>query len=113
MFSSFRNVLVASVLASVAFGAAAQDVNLYPQRAKSPDTDPRSRRPDAPDDRQYQYGKEVYAVKLACETCPLGATPLDEQVAKKFLADPSLWETLSAKEGDAVEVYLKQLYNLR
>ena len=115
MSRSFRTAILASVLSITAGGAAAQvDVLGGAQHAKDPTPDPRSRRPDAPDDRQYQYGREVYAVKLGCETCPLGTTPLDEKIAKRFLyEDMSLWDTLTPKEGDAVAVYLKQLYNLR
>ena len=113
MPGSFRNALWASVLASIACGAAAQDLIGDP-RARNPTPDPRGRRPEAMDDRQYQYGREVYAVKLGCETCPLGTTPLDEKIAKRFLyEDMSLWDTLTPKEADAVAVYLKQLYGLR
>ena len=113
MSGSFRNAVLASVLASVAWSAGAQE--LYPNpRAKNPDPDPRGRRSDVPDDRQYQYGKEIYAVKLGCEACPLGSSPLDEKVAKRFLyEDMALWDTLTPREADAVSVYLKQLYNLR
>ncbi|HKY92488.1 MAG TPA: hypothetical protein VJM11_15675 [Nevskiaceae bacterium] len=113
MAGTIRNALLAGVLASIAGGAAAQNLIGEP-RAQNPTPDPRSRRSDVPDDRQYQYGKEVYAVKLGCETCPLGTAPLDEKIAKRFLyEDMSLWDTLSPKEADAVVVYLKQLYNLR
>jgi hypothetical protein len=112
---SFRNAVLASVLATFACGAAAQqDLIGGESHAKNPTPDPRSRRPDAPDDRMYQYGREIYAVKLGCDTCPLGTTPLDEKVAKRFLyEDTSLWDNLTGKEQDAVSIYLKQLYNLR
>ena len=81
--------------------------------ATSPDRgDPRGRRPDAPDYRQYEYGKELYAVKLACSSCPLADKPLDETVAKRFFVDETLWEPLNDKEYDAVSTYLRQRFGL-
>ena len=86
--------------------------SIMPQsRAPSPDRDPRTKGP-APDYRQYEYGKEIYAVKLGCTTCPLGEKPLDEAIAKRFFVDDTLWDGLNDKEYDAVSVYLKQRFAL-
>ena len=108
--SSFRLAVVSAVLACASFAAAAQ--SLVNPRTPSPDRDPRSRGEALPDYRQYEYGKEIYAVKLGCSTCPLGTSPLDETVAKRFFADEALWDLLNEKEYDAVSVYLKQRFNL-
>lgn len=108
--SSFRRVVAFAVLACASFAVPAQ--SLINPRTPSPDKDPRSQGHDLPDYRQYEYGKEIYAVKLGCSTCPLGATPLDEVTAKRFFTDETLWDGLNEKEYDAVSVYLKQRFNL-
>ncbi|TDU32717.1 hypothetical protein DFR24_2117 [Panacagrimonas perspica] len=110
MRSSSRKAIVAAVLMSASFAAAAQSIMPQP-RAPSPDRDPRTKR-DVPDYRQYEYGKEIYAVKLGCTTCPLGEKPLDETVARRFFEDDTLWETLDRKEYDAVAVYLRQRFGI-
>lgn len=110
MFSSFRQMLVAVLLVSASFATAAQ--SLIPQRTPPPEGDPRSRGNQAPDYRQYEYGKEIYAVKLGCAACPLGQNPLDEEVAKRFFVDETLWDGLDDKEYDAVSVYLRQRFGL-
>lgn len=108
--------LVAALLMSAAFNVLGQG-SIFPKgtgTARSPDGgDPRGRRPDAPDYRQYEYGKEVYAVKLGCRSCPLGEKPLDESTARRFLSDDSLWAGLDIKEEAAVKTYLRQLYTLQ
>ena len=86
---TYRSAFLAAVLTAAAFNAVAQGL-ATPRNAKSPDPDPRSHRPDAPDYSQYEYGKEIYAVKLGCETCPLGEKPLDESTARRFLASISV-----------------------
>jgi hypothetical protein len=108
--SSFIRTVAIAVLSCASFAAAAQ--SLINPRTPPPDKDPRERGNVLPDYRQYEYGKEIYAVKLGCSTCPLGATPLDETVAKRFFSDESLWDGLNAKEYDAVSIYLKQRFNL-
>lgn len=105
---SSRKAIVAAVLASLSLAAAAQSIMPQP-RAPSPDRDPRAKK-DAPDYRQYEYGKEIYAVKLGCATCPLGASPLDEKIARRFFEDETLWDSLNEKEYDAVSVYLRQRF---
>lgn len=110
---SVRLIFIGFAALSIVGAVHAQGVDLYPQKAKSPDRDPRDVRPNAPDDRQYQYGREIYAVKLGCDTCPLGGKPLDEATARRFLSDDTLWEGLTDKEEDAVSVYLRQLYAIR
>ena len=110
MRSLSRKALVAAVLMSVAFAAAAQSIMPQP-RAPSPDRDPRTKR-SVPDYRQYEYGKEIYAVKLGCTTCPLGEKPLDETVARRFFEDETLWDVLDNKEYDAVAVYLRQRFGI-
>lgn len=109
-----RRLALFTMLGAIAFGASAQIGSLIPQNptAKSPDRDPRAQRAQTPDYRQYEYGKEIYAVKLGCPTCPLGDKPLDESVAKRFLADDELRLKLEAKEEEAVSVYLKQRFGL-
>lgn len=74
-------------------------------------SDPRSRSAPVPDYRQYEYGKEIWQVKLACAECPLGDVALDEAVARRFLEDQSLWTTLDRKEQDAVSAFLKQRFS--
>lgn len=110
MRSSICLVIVATVLASLSSVAAAQSIMPQP-RSQSPDRDPRTRGP-APDYRQYEYGKEIYAVKLGCTTCPLGEKALDETIARRFFVDDTLWEELNEKEYDAVSVYLRQRFAL-
>lgn len=114
MLLSCRHFFIATVLMSAAFHAAAQGQGplLGGGSAPRPDGDPRSRRPSAPDYRQYEYGKEIFAVKLGCTTCPLGDQPLDETIARRFLVDESLWEALSSKEQEAVSTYLRQRFTL-
>jgi hypothetical protein len=107
---SFIRIVAVTVLACMSFSAAAQ--SLINPRTPSPDQDPRSRGEKVPDYRQYEYGKEIYEVKLGCSTCPLGATPLDETVAKRFFVDEALWDGLNDKEYEAVSVFLKQRFNL-
>lgn len=111
MLSSCRQLFLAIVLMSAAFDAFAQG-SIFPQgTARPPDGgDPRSRRPDAPDYRQYEYGKEVYVAKLGCSTCPLGEQTLDEATARRVLADEALRAGLSSKEDEAVMIYLRQLF---
>lgn len=110
MRSSSRKALVAAILMSVSLAAAAQSIMPQP-RAPSPDRDPRAKR-DVPDYRQYEYGKEIYAVKLGCTTCPLGEKPLDETIARRFFEDETLWDVLDKKEYDAVGIYLRQRFGI-
>lgn len=111
---SCRSFFVATVLISTAFSAAAQQGSLIRQAgAQRPGGgDPRDRPPATPDYRLYEYGKEVYAVKLGCSSCPLGGKPLDESLARQFLADQSLWAGLNSKEEDAVTTFLRQMFGL-
>lgn len=113
--STFR-VLAAGLLAIAAISAHAQIPNIFPGgsgAARSPDGgDPRGRRPDAPDYRQYEYGREIYAVKLGCSTCPLGDRELNEETAREYLTNSTLWDGLEEKEHEAVAVYLRQLFTL-
>lgn len=105
--------LAVSILAS--FAAAGQMGSIMPRSsAAPPDRDARDRRPAVPDYRQYEYGKEIFAVKLGCATCPLGDKPLDEAVAKRFLADEELRLSvgLEQKEEEAVSLYLRQRFGL-
>lgn len=114
LFSSFRHFVIAILLLATAFNAAGQGSLIPRPSTQSPDgPDPRSRRPTAPDNSEYQYGSEVYAVMLGCSTCPLGDRPLDEATARQFLVDESLWDRLRPAELDAVKVYLRQRYALR
>lgn len=84
-----------------------------PRTAQSPDAgDQRGRGSPTPDYRQYEYGKEIYAVKLGCSSCPLGDKVLDDVIARRFLADQSLWNDLNEKEHEAVMVFLKQRFAL-
>lgn len=110
---SCRRLFLATVLMSTAFNVAAQG-SIFPKgTARPPDGgDPRSRGPVTPDYRQYEYGKEVYAVKLGCTSCPLGESPLDETIARKVLSDESLRTSLSSEEDEAVTAYLRQLYGI-
>lgn len=113
MLLSRLHCVIAAVLMSAAFNVAAQ-TSLFPKsNARPPDGgDPRNRRTPAPDYLQYEYGKEVYAVKLGCSTCPLGDKPLDEATARRVLSDDSLRSSLSSKEDEALAVYLRQRFGL-
>jgi hypothetical protein len=108
--SSFLRAAALGVLVCSSFAALAQ--SLINPRTPPPDRDPRSRGNELPDYRQYEYGKEIYAVKLGCSTCPLGDIPLDEGTARRFFVDETLWDVLDDKEYEAVSVYLKQRFNL-
>lgn len=114
MLSSCRSFFVATVLIAAAFSAAAQQGSLIRQTGAQPPGggDPRDRSPATPDYRLYEYGKEIYAVKLGCSSCPLGGKPLDEALARRFLADQSLWAGLNGKEEDAVTAFLQQRFGL-
>jgi hypothetical protein len=110
-----RPLLLALALGVTATGAWAQIGSIMPpSKATPPETDPRNRRPGVPDYRQYEYGKEIFAVKLGCRSCPLGDKPLDESVAKRFFVDEELRATLGLeeKEEEAVSVYLRQRFGL-
>ena len=110
--SRFRSWMLVVVLGAVAFEAVAQFSGL-PLRTPRPSAngDPRGQS-SAPDYRQYEYGREVYAVKLGCPGCPFGDHPLDEALARRLLADDSLRTDLSLAEGDAVMVFLRQRFAL-
>ena len=113
MLPGHRKFAIAIMLMGSMITAHAQ--TLIPGQAGRPPPgggDPRSRKPDAPDYRQYEYGKEIYAVKLGCGTCPLGNKPLDEAVAKRFLIDETLGYELSFDEQQAVKTYLRQRFGL-
>ncbi|MGQ0621297.1 MAG: hypothetical protein ACT4QA_15460 [Panacagrimonas sp.] len=73
---------------------------------------PSTSRSPAPNYGLYEYGKETYAIKLGCTSCPLGDRPLDETMARKFLTDQAYWESLSDKEQAAVSFYLKERFSL-
>ncbi len=111
MFVSRRQIAVATLLMSMTFNVWAQG-SIFPQGSGRPPDggDPRSRRADVPDDRKYEYGKEIYAVKLACPTCPLADKPFDETTARLYLSDDSIGETLNGKEDDAVRTYLRKMF---
>ena len=116
MLSSCRHILFATVLFATAFNSFAQG-SLIPPGAGSRAPgggDPRGRRPDPPDYRKYELGKEAYAVKLACSGCPLGDKPLDESTARLYLNDPTLAfsASLSDDEQEAVTIFLKQRFGL-
>lgn len=70
-------------------------------------------RPPARDVRTYDFGKAVYAVKLACASCPLADQPLNEATARRFLDDAGLAETLSSNEYAAVRIYLLERFGLK
>lgn len=113
MSSKLQSWILAVASAVVLLPAQAQ-ISLTPQATARPPGggDPRLRRNDPPDYRQYDYGREIYAVKLGCVECPLGEQTLDERVAKRFLADESLRFSLSQDEEEAVTVFLKQRFGL-
>lgn len=113
MLSSPRLVLLAVFLASTALNVQAQGSIMPQPSTRSPDGgDPRSGRAPTPDYRQYEYGKEIYAVKLGCKTCPLGDQVLDEITARRFLSDESLWGSLNDKEYAAVSAFLRERFTL-
>ncbi len=105
------HVFTALVLMTTALGVAAQG-SIRPQPSTPPPGggDPRDRRPAPPNYRMYDYGKEVYAVKLGCATCPLGDKPLDEATARRVLNDETLGYDMSYEEFDAVKVFLRQRF---
>lgn len=108
-----RRFILTIILFATFAGGGAWAQSLVPApRSQSPDgnQDPRSRLGKLPDYRKYEYGREVYQVKLGCNTCPLGETKLTEEVAERFYYDDSLWVDLKEGEFEAVSEYLKQLF---
>lgn len=102
--------LILPALFALATSALAQSpLSRAPSQPPPDGGDPRTRK-SSPDYRQYEYGKEIYAVKLGCPSCPLGERPLDQELAKQFMLDNSLSENLTDKEYEAVSTYLKQLF---
>lgn len=100
-------------LALFAFGLAAQGSIIPQPSTRSPDGgDPRRARNASPDYGLYDYGREIYAIKLGCSDCILGDKPVNENYAKKFFLDDSLRAGLSEAEEEAVSVYLRQLFGL-
>lgn len=116
MLPSTCRVLAAGLLAVAAINANAQVPKFLPGGSSasrsSEGGDPRGRRPAAPDNRQYEYGREIYAVKLGCPTCPLGDRELNEATAREYLTNSTLWDGLEEKEHEAVAVYLRQMFTL-
>lgn len=112
MFQNHLRTLVLLSLFAVAAGVQAQSPLGRPASQQALDGGDLRGRKAAPDYRQYEYGKEIYAVKLGCPSCPLGHRPLDQAVAKEFMLDNALSESLTDKEYQAVSIYLKQLFGL-
>lgn len=104
-----RSLMVPVLFAFGASALAQSPLSRAPSQPLPDVGDPRARNA-APDYRQYEYGKEIYAVKLGCPACPLGDRPLDQAAAKQFMLDNSLSVNLTDKEYDAVSTYLKQLF---
>ena len=63
------------------------------------------------DGASYNLGKRVYAVKLGCDSCPMADMPLNKQSAEKLLQGGVEVE-LSAREEEALTVYLKRRFKL-
>lgn len=112
MFKPHRSVLLALALAVVATGASAQSLIPRPSQPNPDGGDPRNRAKEVPDYRKYEYGKEIYAVKLGCADCPLGDKPLDESLAKRIVVNDELRASLTIDEDEAVLIYLRQRFGL-
>lgn len=112
MLSVHRYTLIALVLSFIAVDALAQGGQSVVPNLLNKGGKPASSKGPAPNYGLYEYGKETYAIKLGCTTCPLGERPLDEGMARKFLTDQAYWETLSDKEQSAVSFYLKERFAL-
>lgn len=112
MFKSQRSVLFALILAGVAFGASAQSIVPRPSQPSPDGGDPRNRGNQVPDYRKYEYGKEIYAVKLGCGQCPFGDKPLDEALAKRIVVNDEMRTSLTSDEDEAVLIYLRQRFGL-
>jgi hypothetical protein len=112
VFQPHRSVLLALALAGATFGASAQSIMPQPSRPSPDGGDPRGRGKEVPDYRKYEYGKEIYAVKLGCGGCPLGDKALDEALAKRIVVNDDLRATLTSDEDEAVLIYLRQRFGL-
>ena len=63
------------------------------------------------DRADYNKGKRVYAVKIACETCPMAGKKLNKETAKSLLMG-GLGSNLTSKEQQALTVYLERRFRL-
>lgn len=65
-------------------------------------------------DDPYYLGQLTYHKKLACGTCPLSKTTLDEGAAKNFIkslkTDKQFLTILTDKERSAVAFYIEEFF---
>ncbi len=59
----------------------------------------------------YNLGKRVYAVKIACESCPMAGKKLNKDTAKIMLMSDSKTD-LTTSEEKALTIYLKRRFRL-
>lgn len=59
----------------------------------------------------YNKGKRIYAVKIACKTCPMSGKKLNKSVAQKLL-NQGAGTSLTAAENHSLQVYLKRRFKL-
>jgi hypothetical protein len=62
------------------------------------------------DTAAYNMGKSIFAMKLACDKCPLAGKTLDGAMAKQVLEKPPV--TLTANESQALAVYMKRRFKM-
>jgi hypothetical protein len=62
------------------------------------------------DTAAYNMGKSIYAMKLACDKCPLAGKSLDSAMAKQVMDKPPV--TLTANEAKALSVYMKRRFKM-
>jgi hypothetical protein len=58
----------------------------------------------------YNMGKSIYAMKLACDKCPLAGKTLDAAMAKQVMDKPPV--TLTMNESKALAVYMKRRFKM-
>lgn len=111
-FLDYRKLAVAAALVALSMSTAFAQGSIMPRPSTpSPDGgDPRNQRRAAPNFGLYEYGREIYAIKLACAECPLGDEPVNEKSARRFFWDDSLRVNLTEEEEEAVGAYLRQLF---
>lgn len=106
-----KSPLLALALACTVCAVSAQSIVPRPSQPSPDGGDPRGRKV-VPDYRKYEYGKEIYAVKLGCSGCPLGDKALDEALAKRIVVNDEMRESLTGDESEAVLIYLRQRFGL-
>ncbi len=63
------------------------------------------------DSAEYNFGKRIYATKIACDSCPMAGKALDKEMAQNILMKGAGVE-LTEKEKNALTVYVKRRFGM-